>query len=355
MKYLLALLLFVFPFVTLAQGSVAAVSETRELRAVITTIQHDEEVNGIRQVIFEALDKDGREYTIDSAESYVEGVRFDLREGQDVLLQEVIIQGESQGVFFVDVVRTSRLAWIFVLFAIATLIVGLLRGGLALLGLGVTLLVLFGWIFPQILSGANALHITILGSLVILAVNMHLTHGFRRQTFLAFLSTAVGLGLVVFFAESFTSFAHLSGLASEETTFLLFGSEGVIDPRGVLLAGIVLGAVGVLDDIAITQSETVAELRETNPHMKPKELFSRAMRIGRHHIASVVNTLVLAYAGVAMPLFLLFMLGNDIPMWRLVNEELIAEEVVRTLAGTLALVLLVPISTWFATWGKKHG
>lgn len=353
MKYLLALLLFTFPLVTLAQGSVNTGSETREFQAVITSIELDEEQNDIRRVVFKAQDNEGQAYEIDSLDSYIEGVRFDLRAGQNVLLQEVIIQGESQGVFFVDVVRTSRLAWLFVLFGIATLIVGLLRGGLALLGLGVTLLVLFGWIFPQILSGANALQVTILGSLVILGVNMHLTHGFRRQTVLAFLSTVVGLGLVVLFAESFTSFAHLSGLASEETAFLLFGSEGAIDPRGVLLAGIVLGAVGVLDDIAITQSETVAELRETNPHMQPKELFSRAMRIGRHHIASVVNTLVLAYAGVAMPLFLLFMLGNDIPTWRLVNEELIAEEVVRTLAGTLALVLLVPISTWFATWNKK--
>lgn len=120
-------------------------------------------------------------------------------------------------------------------------------------------------------------------------------------------------------------------------------------PAGLLLAGIILGAVGVLDDIAITQTETVAELHEANPKLSSSELFKRGMQVGRHHIASVVNTLVLTYAGVALPIFLLFALREDMGFMRLLNEEMIAEELVRTLAGTAALILLVPISTWFAT------
>lgn len=352
MRYFFVALLLFLPLMASAQMGVETNSSTREFRARVSVIEIDEEVDGLRHVVFEAQDEEGETYRIDTADSYVEGLRFDLREGRKVILQEVTIGGEADGVFFVDVVRTARLAWLFALFALAAVAVGFARGALAIVGLGVTLAVVFLWIFPRILGGADPLVTTVIGSVVILAVNMHLTHGFRRSTLLAFSSTVVGLGLVVLFAEGFTTFAHLSGLASEEATFLLFGSQGAIDPRGILLAGIVLGAVGVFDDIAVTQTETVEELQKTDARLTSRELFSRAMRVGRHHIASVVNTLVLAYAGVAMPLFLLFLLGDNIPGWRFVNEELVAEEIVRTLAGTMALVLLVPISTWFATWGK---
>ncbi|HBL39603.1 TPA: hypothetical protein DDZ10_02935 [Candidatus Uhrbacteria bacterium] len=354
MKYLLATVLLLTPVSAFAQTPTETNSSTREFQATVETIQTDEEVDGLRHVVFDARDEDGATYTIDTADSYVEGLRFNLRAGQNILLQKVVIQDQVDGVYFVDVVRTARLGWLFALFALAAIAVGLARGALALAGLAVTLAVVFAWIFPRILGGADPLTTTVIGSVVILAVNMHLTHGFRRSTLLAFSSTIVGLGLVVLFAEAFTTFAHLSGLASEEATFLLFGSDGAIDPRGILLSGIILGAVGVFDDIAITQTETVQELREMNVRIGSRELFSRAMRVGRHHIASVVNTLVLAYVGVAMPLFLLFLLGDNIPGWRFINEELVAEEIVRTLAGTLALVLLVPISTWFATWGKKR-
>lgn len=359
MKYLLAIFLVFFPLISFAQNPDGPAlvprddSMTREFTASVFEVIVDEEQGEDRRVVFTAQGEDGLDYKIDSAESYTEGFPFDLKQGQRVLLQEVIVEGEAQGVFLVDVVRTHRLWWLFALFAVATIAIGLWRGALALAGLLVTLAILFGLVFPRLLQGADPVMTTVLASVVILAVNMHLTHGLRRQTFVAFFSTVIGLGFVVLFAETFTRFAHLTGLASEEAFFLLVGSNGMIDPRGILLAGIILGAVGVLDDIAITQTETVEELRDTNPQMKSSELFTRAMRIGRHHIASVVNTLVLAYAGVGLPLFLLFLLNNQIPAWRFLNEGIVAEEIVRTLAGTFALVLLVPISTWFATMGKK--
>ena len=121
-----------------------------------------------------------------------------------------------------------------------------------------------------------------------------------------------------------------------------------------ILGGIILGAVGVLDDIAITQQETVFEIGSADPSLDKKELFKRAMNVGRHHIASVINTLVLAYVGVALPLFLIFMMNDTISITRFLNEEFVAEEIIRTLAGTSALILTVPIATWFAILIRKR-
>lgn len=342
-----------FLFVAIAVIGIAQpvfAQSTQEIRAEVTEITLDETTNEIRHVVFEAIDDAGTTYTVDSADSYLEGIQFDVREGQDVLLQLIDFgDGSEQAVFLVDVVRWNAILWIVLLFAVLTLVVGAVRGGFALLGLAFTLFVLFGFILPQILAGHDPVLITIAGSIAILGVNMHLSHGWNKRTFFGFLSTVIGLALVWVFATVFVWFAQLSGIASEEASLLFLTVDTISIPTGLLLASIILGAVGVLDDIAVTQTETVEELKNTDPSLTRKELFLKAMNIGRHHIASVVNTLVLAYAGVALPIFLLFYLRDDLSIWRFVNEELVAEEVIRTLAGTIALILLVPIATYIAT------
>lgn len=326
-----------------------------ETRATVERITTDEVRDGVRRVVFEAKDKEGSVWIVDSAQSYVEGVRYRITEGRTVILQVVELPNGERTVFLVDVMRVSSLVWIAVLFALVVVAVGWWRGALALVGLGLTVAVLLVWIIPRILGGADPLMSVVLGSAVILCVNMFLTHGFRRATAVAFGSTLFGLALTVLFSKLFVVWSNLSGLGTEEAAFVqILG--GQIQPAGLFLAGIVLGAVGVLDDVAVTQVETVFELRDTDARLSAKKLFSKAMRVGRHHIASVVNTLVLAYAGVALPLLLLFFFNADLELWRLVNEELIAEEIVRTLAGTLGLVLLMPIATALAVWAPgKNG
>lgn len=349
MKQFLGITFFVAALVFgVAQPALA--QSTQEIRAEVQAVTLDETVDGVRHVVFEAIDDTGTAYEVDSADSYLEGIQFNVREGQDVLLQLIDFgDGSEPAVFLVDVVRWNAILWIVLLFAVLTLVVGAVRGGFALLGLAFTLLVLFGFILPQILAGHDPVLITIAGSVAILGVNMHLTHGWNKRTFYGFLSTVVGLGLVWLFATVFVWFAQLSGIASEEASLLFLTVDSISIPTGLLLAGIILGAVGVLDDIAVTQTETVEELKNTDPSLSRRELFLKAMNIGRHHIASVVNTLVLAYAGVALPIFLLFYLRDDLSIWRFVNEELVAEEIIRTLAGTIALILLVPIATYIAT------
>jgi len=324
-----------------------------EIRATITKIITDETTDGTRRLIFDASDAQGTSYRVNSDEAMIEGIRYRVREGSRVYLQ-VVDQGEDQTVFLIDVVRTRAIVWIFILFAVVAVAIGWLQGGLALAGLAVTLLILFGFVFPRILSGSDPVLVTVLGSIVILGVNMHLSHGFSKKILLAFLSTVIGLMFVLIFAKLFVFTANLSGLASEESTLLYLKNTGLSIPSGLLLAGILLGAVGVLDDIAITQTETVSELLLANPKLKRWQLFSRAMRIGRHHIASVVNTLVLAYAGVALPLFLLFLTVEEMGFWRFMNEEVVAEEIVRTLSGTIGLILLVPIATLIAVLSQTR-
>ncbi len=328
-------------------------THSEQVKAEVIEIVSDEVVDGLRQMVFVAA-FDDHELTIDTAEAFVEGLRYDLSVGDEVYLQVLYLDDIVTDAYLVDVVRTPVLLWITLLFVVLILAVGRLRGFLAIVGLAITFAVLFGGVLPAILAGYDPVLVTVLGAIVILAINMHTSHGPNRSTFFAYLSTVVGLGLAWMFSAAFVSASRLSGLASEESILLFFHSDQITMPSGILLAGMILGAVGVLDDIAITQTETVAELHKANKKFDRKELFTRAMRVGRHHIASTINTLVLAYVGVALPLFLLYMLTQGVSIVEFFNEEPIAEEIVRTLAGTAALVLTVPIATWFAVWNKKR-
>jgi len=345
-KYILSgFLICLFLF----SGSVAGAQSSQEIKATITSIDLVELVDEKTHIIFTATDNNGHAYTVDSDESLLDQVRYDLRDGQQVLLQQITYADGTEQIFLVDVVRTNSLLWIALFFSALVVLIGRKRGVSSLVGFAITCVILFGLIVPQILNGVDPVLITVIGSALILLVNLPLTHGFNKRTFYAYASTLIGLTFAWLFSTLFVHFSNLSGLGSEETALLFLTTDAIQLPSGLLLAGIILGAVGVLDDIAITQTETVAELHEANPGLTPKELYKKAMSIGRHHIASVVNTLVLAYSGVALPVFLLFALRDDMSFTRLLNEEIIAEEIIRTIAGTSALILLVPISTWFAT------
>lgn len=349
MKYLIAILtLLVVPVLSFAQEGFTA----RAVDATITEITSVQELKGgVFQYAFTAKSEYGEEFFVETVDSFAAGVGYDLRVGDEVHLRVIDVE-DGVEVYLDDVRRDTGIWWIVGFFVVLTLVVGLIRGFLSLIGLGVTLAVLILGLFPAILRGADPVLATVVASALILLVNMHLSHGINRQTFFAFLSTLGGLGLVVVFTQTFLALARLSGLASEEGALLFWELDPVQVPVGILAAGIILGAVGVLDDIAITQSETVQELLLANPHRTRRELFVQAMRIGRHHIASTVNTLILVYAGAALPVFLLFM--NQFGGYQdFLQNELVAEELIRTLAGTCALVLLVPLSTWFATLNPK--
>lgn len=244
-----------------------------------------------------------------------------------------------------DFQRRGVLLWAAVLFAAAVVAVGWWRGLAALGGVVSSLGVLLLFVVPSLLEGGSPIVIAVVGATAIAVLTLYASHGFTRMTHVALLGIVGALLITAVLALVATELAHFSGFASEESTFLtLFDG---IDVAGLLLAGIVLGTAGALDDVAVTQAAAVWELAAADPGGDRGTLFSRAMRIGRSHIASTVNTLLLAYAGAALPLLILFVLAEQ-SLGAIANSEIVAVEIVRTLVGSIGLVAAVPLTTWLA-------
>jgi uncharacterized membrane protein len=273
--------------------------------------------------------------------------RSGLRAGDTIYVLDADVPG--QAAFVVDVVRLWPLAILAIVVAIVTVAMARWQGVGALIGLAMTLLVLAGLVIPGILNGANPVLMAVIGSFLILAVTLFLAHGFTIKAWAALAGTGLSLLLTALVADVAVNMTRLTGVGTEEGSYLFTQTQGSIDVVGLLLAGIIIGAVGALNDSAISQSSAVTELRDTDPSMSRWTLFERAMRIGRDHIASSIYTLVLAYVGAALPLFLLVALSAD-SLGVTLNREFIAEELVRTMVGTLGLLACVPLTTGVAAF-----
>lgn len=246
----------------------------------------------------------------------------------------------------VDFQRGTPLLWLAVLFAAAVLALGRWRGLAALAALALSFGVLLLFVLPAILAGRDPLAVAVVGSGLIMFAVLYLTHGPSARTSTAVLGTLVSLALIGALGAAFSATATLTGL--DDTTTNLIASLGTgVDARGLLLAGVVIGALGVLDDVTVTQASAVWELRRANPGLSAAALFGGAMRIGRDHVAAAVNTLVLAYAGASLPLLLLFTLSGQ-AIGDVVTTQDVATEVMRTLVGSIGLVASVPITTALA-------
>ena len=247
---------------------------------------------------------------------------------------------------FADVERTRPLILLGVLFAAAVIALGRFTGARALLGLGLSLLVITGFVLPALIAGSDALLVALAGSAVVMFAVLYLAHGVNVQTSIAVLGTLTSLTLTVLLAQLFVGVTELTGLGSDETS-LLSATVGELDLRGLLLAGIVIGSLGVLDDVTVTQAAAVWELHLAKPAASARELYRSGIRIGRDHIAATVNTLVLAYVGASLPLLVVYELAGS-GLRDVLTSEVVAQEVVRTLVGSLGLVAAVPVTTLLA-------
>lgn len=249
-----------------------------------------------------------------------------------------------------DRYRLSALAAIFLIFVFAVLVLARWQGLAALAGLAFSIGVFGFFIAPQILAGRNPLLVGTIGAFAIALISLYFAHGFNRRTTVALIGTLLTLMASVAMTVIFSDLAQLTGLASEEAFYLKLANS-LIDLRGLVLAAIIIGMLGILDDVTMGQAATVFEIREANSKLGFRELYRRGLIVGKEHVASLVNTLFLAYAGAAMPLFLISVMNKDqLPLWWLANGEPIAEEIIRTLAGSLALLLAVPITTLLAAY-----
>jgi uncharacterized membrane protein len=245
-----------------------------------------------------------------------------------------------------DVDRRFPMTLLAGIFAVAVILVGRMRGVMALVALVASFALLTLFILPAILQGSNPLIVAVVGAGAIMLIALYLCHGLTARTSVAVLGTLISLLLIGLLGSLFIGWASLTG-NTDDNTGLIHGLYPEIDMSGLLLAGVIIGSLGVLDDVTVTQTSAVWELRQADPTMGPRALYRAAIRIGRDHIASVVNTLVLAYAGAALPLLLLFSIAQS-SVGSVANSELVAEEIVRTLVGSIGLVASVPVTTALA-------
>ncbi|MFI7604952.1 YibE/F family protein [Micromonospora sp. NPDC049366] len=252
--------------------------------------------------------------------------------------------------------RGKPLLWLAVVFAAAIVAFGRWRGVAALAGLAASFAILLGFVLPGISAGSPPLLVAVVGAALIMFVVLYLTHGVTAQTSVAVLGTLGSLVLTGVLGTIATAATHLTGFGSEDaTTLSMFQAD--VDLHGLLLAGIIIGSLGVLDDVTVTQAATVTELAHANPGLSRLQLYRAATRVGRAHIASTVNTIVLAYAGASLPLLLL-LTADSRGAAQILTSEFLAQEIVRSAVATLGLIAAVPLTTALAalvTTAGRHG
>jgi uncharacterized membrane protein len=269
-----------------------------------------------------------------------------FRAGQQVRLAVAEQPGQPPYYNIQDLERGRPLLVLAALFVVAVVAFGRWQGIRSLLGLGLSFVVIVGFVVPAILRGHSPVLVAVTGAMAIMLISLYLSHGTGPKTTAAVVGTALALGLTAALAIAFVAAASLTGLASEEALNANFAVGG-LSLRGLLLAGIIIGGLGVLDDVTMSQASLVAELHQANPTAGFAALVAGALRVGRDHIAATVNTLFLAYVGAALPLLILFVTGQD-SLGTVATTEVVAVEVVRALCGSVGLIAAVPLTTVLA-------
>lgn len=250
--------------------------------------------------------------------------------------------------FIAEPWRVPMLGMVAAAFAAVVLVVGGLRGARSLVALALTLAVVMKLVVPLLLRGFDPVVLAVGGGALVTLATLLMTEGLSRVSLAALLGTMAALGLTAGLAGLFTVAAEFTALqGNEEIAFLIPLVGERIDLQGILLAATVFGALGVLDDVTVTQAATVEQLHRADPAAPRRGVIARAMRVGRSHIAATVNTLMLAYLGAGLPLLLLFALGGQEPL-SVLNSEIVAVEVIRALVGSIGIVAAVPLTTFLA-------
>jgi uncharacterized membrane protein len=274
--------------------------------------------------------------------------------GDDVQLVRIPPTNGAPATYtFFDFDRKLPLATLSLIFAVVVVAVARLRGAMALAGIAVAALVLVKFMLPALLQGESAFAVGLVGSSTIMFVVIYLAHGPSMRSSTALAGTLIGTLIAASVGAWAVRFTHLTGLSSDDTS-LLSAVANNVSLQGLLACGVIVAGLGILNDVTITQASAVWELRATNPRLTRRELFATSMRIGRDHIASSVYTIVFAYAGAALPVLLLIEIYQRGLVDVLVNET-VAEEVVRTLASGIGLVLAVPVTTAIAVLCEPQG
>jgi len=269
-----------------------------------------------------------------------------VKVGRRVKLSVLEQPGQPPFYNIADLERGPPMLLLTLVFVAAVLAFARWQGVRSLIGLATSFAIIIGFIVPAILDGRNPIAVALVGSLAIMIVSLYLSHGLARKTTAALVGTALALGLTGALAVVFARAASLTGLASEDALNANF-QVGGLSLRGLLLAGIIIGGLGVLDDVTMSQASLVFALRRANPTAAMTRLMGASLTVGRDHIAATVNTLFLAYAGASLPLLILFATSGE-SLGAVATSEVVAVEIVRTLCGSIGLIAAVPLTTLLA-------
>jgi uncharacterized membrane protein len=321
---------------------------TRLVSATLTQVQQvtckeaDPGVPSSTCIKVEARLDDGKQVRFETTD--LTGNTF--RAGQQVRLS--VLEQEGQPTFYNirDLERTRPMLVLAALFVLAVLAFGRWQGIRSLIGLGLSFAVIVGFVIPAILRGRSPVPVALVGAMAIMLVSLYLSHGVGRKTTAAVVGTGLALGLTAALTAGFVAATSLTGLASDDALNASFQAGG-LSLRGLLLAGIIIGGLGVLDDVTMSQASLVFELRRADPAASFGTLVAAALAVGRDHIAATVNTLFLAYAGASLPLLVLFTTGGN-ALSTVATAEAVAVEIVRTLCGSIGLIAAVPLTTLLA-------
>ncbi|QQG52859.1 MAG: YibE/F family protein [Candidatus Falkowbacteria bacterium] len=272
--------------------------------------------------------------------------------GDKVFIDAFSDENGQETYYVVDYVRSGPILWLTLIFVLTVIIVGRVKGLRALLSLVVSFFIIIKFILPQILNGRDPFLISLIGGLMMMFFIIYLTEGFNRKSHLAIFSVFLSLILTLLLSIIFSNLTRLTGMAQEESFFLLGNGNAIINFKGLLLAGMLIGAIGVLDDIILGQIEAVDSIRLANPKLPPRKVFALAYKVGNTHLGAIVNTLFLTYAGAALPLLLLLIINQQsgLSISRALNTESVTTEIVRTLVGSIGVMASMPIATFLASW-----
>lgn len=340
-----------------------------------TNIQQPPKQDFFKAIVVEVIEQEEREF--EGQKNYYQIIRIKITDGseknkftivengknmqikKDQLVQkddEIIVSKLSyptgKSVYSIyDYYRLNTLVVFLIIFLLAVVLIGGLKGLGSITGMILSLGVLIVYIIPNILKGHDPLTITLIGSVVILLTTTYLAHGISKKTTIALISTLVSLFITAAFAIAAININRITGLGNEDFFALQVGPTSIIDIKGLFLSGIIISTLGALNDITTTQSATIYELKHANPKLTFNKLLSKGLNVGKEHIASLVNTLILAYVGSAFAVFIFLILNpNNFPIWVMLNNEIISDEIIRIIAGSVGLLLSVPIVTFIAAY-----
>ena len=351
------------PFFVFAQNNTTEQIEEEIFKAKVVEVL--EQKSSIRDdgsiSIQQKLKLKGLERNWKDKEIIFDGTEFDVLSASEYKVGDKVLVNYGSGpegednFYVIGHSRANPIYLLAFLFALIVIVIGRFKGFRALVVLLLTFLIILKFIIPKILDGSDPLLISIIGSFFILILAVYITEGFKRTSTIAIFAILISLVITGLLSIWFSAITKLTGFASEEAMYLIGIGGGNINIKGLLLAGIIIGALGVLDDVIISQVTLVRELRWSNPELTKSQIYCQAMRVGISHLSSMVNTLFLAYAGASLPLLILFSVKQPpfLTFNQVIDNEMIATEIVRTITGSIGLVLAVPIATFLASYFIK--